>query len=107
MSQAAFLRQFDAAVFGAFRDAGIGDDARYTAPEAGASLPCVVLVDRDVADYGAEIAPVATRRVVVTFRRADFQPVRRGRVVVGTDSYLLDELLSEDESATRWVVTRG
>ena len=107
MSQAGFLRQFDAAAFGAFRDAGIGDDARYTAPEAVASLPCVVLVDRDAADYGAEIAPVATRRVVVTFQRADFQPARSGRVLVGADSYQLEELLSEDESASRWVVTRG
>ena len=115
MSQADFLRGFDAMAFGAFQAAGVGDRARYTAPGAVAGVPCDVLVDRQMTEYGNGVAEVAASHVVVGFQRAQVQPVRLGALVLlradGTDgeAFRLDAEVEglSDESIVRWVVSRG
>jgi len=107
MSQRAFLQDFDASAFGAFRDAGLGDDAMYFAPGAGTGAPCVVLVDRGLRDFGGDVAPVGTGYVQITFQLAQVSPVHGGRVEVDGETYRLDGNEERDGSASRWVVVRG
>lgn len=106
MSQQAFLREFDADAFACFLGAGMADTAEYTAPAGGAAIPCEVLVDRDVRDYGEDASPVATSYTLVTFQRDQVTPERGGTVVVDSESFTLDAEVRKDESISRWVVTR-
>lgn len=107
MSQRAFLQGFDAAAFGAFRDAGLGDAALYTAPGTDAAVPCTVLVDRGLREFGDDGAPVTTRFVQVTFQLAEVSPGRGARVVIDGETFVLDGDEDRDESTSRWAVIRG
>ena len=106
MSQAKFLEDFDAAAFGDFLAAGLADVATYTAPSGGAAIPCDVLVDRNVRDFGEDASPVATSFTLVSFQRAQVTPARGGTVVVEGEPFMLDAEVRNDESISRWVVTR-
>jgi len=107
VSQRAFLEQFDALAFGIFQAAGLADAAQYWAPSASAGVPCTVLVDRGVRDFGTDEAPVATAYTRITFQLPQVQPERGGRVVVEGETFVLDSLISADETASRWVAARG
>jgi len=107
MSQRDFLRAFDASAFAAFRDAGVADDALYMPPGGGAAVPCVVLVDRGLREFGDDGASVATRYVRIEFQLAEVQPTRGGKVIVDGETFVLDADEDKDESASRWVVVRG
>jgi hypothetical protein len=104
MSQRAALRAMDAQIMAAFVDAGMADPATYTAPGGGAAVACQAMVDRDVRLYADAGADVATAHVVVTLFLAEVSPARRGTVVVDGDTLVLDELLDQDESRSRWTV---
>lgn len=112
MSQRAFLQAFDAAVIGAFADAGLADRANYYAAGGAAALPCEVLVDRSLQEFGDDPATVAGPYVRIGFQRAQVQPARRGRVALLDDAgqeveaFVLAEMLPAmgDESMTYWVV---
>lgn len=107
MSQRDFLQDFDARAFGAFRSAGLGDPALYTALGADVAVPCTVLVDRGLREFGDDGAPVATRLVRVIFQLAEVSPVRGGRVVIDGETFVLDGDEDRDESTSRWVVARA
>lgn len=107
MSQAAFLRDFDAAAVGAFLDAGIADDATYIAPGGGAGVACHVLVDRNVEDFGEDDAPVSLRRTRITFQRAQVEPVPMGQVAIGAEIFTLAKRTRYDESLSAWWVQHG
>ncbi|HEY0201753.1 MAG TPA: hypothetical protein VGC24_08685, partial [Burkholderiaceae bacterium] len=79
------------------------------APGSTDQQPCVVLVDRELREYGDDGAPVATRYVRITFQLSEVQPVRGGRVTLDQDgsSYVLDGDEDLDGSSSRWVVLRG
>lgn len=104
MSQAAFLRDFDAAAFAALADCGLADAATYRATAAAAPVDCTVLVDRDVRDFGDDVAPVSTAYTRVIFQRIQVQPVRGGIVTIEGVDYELADRIGEDEAASRWVV---
>lgn len=134
MSQAAFLRDFDARVFGVFAGAGLADAGRYLSPAALADLEaieahdpedpdappppavpvpvsCTVLVDRDVEDFGDDGAPVSVPRTRITFQRAELEPEQGGRVaLLDTGGWAVEtfELVQRtqptDESRTAWWV---
>ena len=105
MSQIAFMKDMDAAIIGAFLDAGMADTATYTPPGGGAGVACNVLVDRNLVQYGADGAPVATRRTAVTFQLAEVaSPERLGKVVVDGSEYELDFEDANDGSLSRWLV---
>lgn len=106
MSQTSFLRDFDALAFGAFMATGMADAAMYTAPAGGAAVACQVLVDRDVRNYGDDLAPVATSYTLVSFQRSQVQPSLRGVVLIEGESFELAQEVLRDESVSRWVVTR-
>lgn len=104
MSQSAFLRDFDAAAFTALADCGLADAATYRATPSAAPVDCTVLVDRDVRDFGDDVAPVSTAYTRVIFQRGQVQPARGGIVSIEGVDYVLADRISEDESASRWVV---
>lgn len=108
MSQEDFLREFDAAAFAAFRDAGIADEPTYQASGAASAEPCgVVLIDRAMRDFADDLAPVGTSYVRVTLQLAQVAPERGGRLTVGGETYVLDSELERDSSVSRWVVVRA
>lgn len=108
MSQDAFLRQFDAAAFGAFFAAGLADSAAYLPPNAapGATpTACTVLVDRSVVDFDAEaVGSVNLRRTRVTFQRGAITPAEGGKVTIGSETFTLVQREREDSSASAWWV---
>lgn len=109
MSQRDFLQAFDTAAFAAFADAGLADAASYVAPGAdgSAAVACQVLVDRDVRDFADDLAPVSTGYTRITFQLAEVQPERGGVVTVDGEGFTLERRISQDESASRWVVIRA
>lgn len=106
MSQRDFLRRFDAAAFAVFKGAGLADGAVYTAP-GGAQLPCTVTIDRDVADFGDDEAPVSAPQTLVTFQRSEVEPVRFARLTLDGEVFVLDQRIRQDESISQWVVANG
>lgn len=104
MSQAAYLRYFDAMAFAALADCGLADAATYRAASADVPVDCTVLVDREVRDFGDDVAPVSTAYTRVIFQRIQVQPVRGGIVTIEGVDYELADRIGEDESASRWVV---
>lgn len=111
MSQRDFLRRFDAMAFGAFAAAGVGDAAHYYAPGSEVAVACTVLVDRNVRDFGDDLAPVSTAYTRITFQRAEVEPEQGARVAlldavaVEVESFALAARIeTSDESASRWVV---
>lgn len=105
MSQADFLRNMDATLHAAFASAGMAETGTYTPPGGGAAVPVRVMVDRGVqaqGEYGVAVGPL----IVVRILRADVvSPDAGGTLVIGGETFTLDRLESEDESASRWVVT--
>ena len=81
-----------------------GDAATYT-PPAGEAASCTVVVERDV-----EVRPprsefgVTERRVALSFRRAEVDPVRGATVTVGAESWVTDAKLEDDGVVARWVM---
>lgn len=113
MNQRAFLQAFDAAAFGAFAAAGIADAAEYLAPAAAPDavpVPCTVLVDRDVADYGDEVAPVSVFRTRITFQLIEVVPDEGGVVSLldgaglVAESFALAQRTRHDEGISAWWV---
>lgn len=104
MSQAAYLRDFDAMAFAALADCGLADAAIYRATITATPVDCTVLVDREVRDFGDDVAPVSTAYTRVIFQRIQVQPVRGGIVAIEGVDYELADRIGEDEAASRWVV---
>lgn len=113
MSQTAFLRDFDAQAIAAFFGSGLADAATYVAnPAADPAqdpVPCTVLVDRDVTDFGDDLAPVSVPVVLVTFQRAEVDPQAgdAGAQVTLTATGEVFDLIRRvraDESICRWEV---
>ncbi len=125
MSQAAFLRQFDAAAFGAFAAAGLADAATYLSPAALAILraiaahdpanplpppaapvpvACTVLVDRDVETFDDEGPAVSALRTKISIQRAQFEPEQGGQLTVEGDTFALVQRTRADESLSAWWV---
>jgi hypothetical protein len=127
MSQAAFLRSFDSAAFAGFLASGLADAARYLSPAALEAIaahdpedpdapplpepqPCTVLVDRNVADFGDDGAPVNVGRIRVTFLGAEVSPERQGLVTLLDDAgneaetFELAQRVATDESVRAWWV---
>lgn len=106
MSQLATLQELDAALAAAFLAAGLADSATYT-PPAGAAVACTVLIDR-AAQFYDDAAGVAGNRIVITLYVAEVAvPVRTAAVVIGSETFKLDQLIDRDESMSRWVVVRA
>jgi len=110
MNQTAFLRDMDAAIAGAFADAGMADAATYTAPGGGTPAACTVLVDRAVQFFGDDEAQIVGSRDVLTLYAAEIAAPARGGVVTLTgtgEAFKLDKPIARDESMSRWVVVDG
>lgn len=106
MSQADFLRNMDATLHAAFAGAGMAETGTYTPQGGGAAVPVRVMIDRGVqaqGEYGVAVGPL----ILVRILRADVEsPDAGGTLVIGSETFTLDRPESEDESASRWVVTR-
>lgn len=100
MSQQATLRALDAEIMAAMKGVGIADAATY------GSTPCDVYVDRNAEFLGDGPAQIAGVRTVITFQLGQVSPARGGVVTIGTESFELAELASQDESISAWVVQR-
>ncbi|MEA9657843.1 hypothetical protein [Xanthomonas campestris] len=107
MTQREFLQAFDAVAFTAFAEVGLADGARYQAPGSTEAVPCTVQIDRDVRDFGGDLAPVSTGHTLVTLQRAEVQPAKRGRVLLTGETLVLAERVREDESISQWVADHG
>jgi len=116
MSQRAFMQAFDAAAFSLFATAGLADAAEYLAPDAAPGTlpaPCTVLVDRDVEDFGDEVAPVSTFRTRITFQRLEVTAEEGGVVSLldaaglVTEVFTLAQRTRHDEGISAWWVQHG
>lgn len=107
MSQKDFLRQFDQSAIGSFMAAGMADSATYTPKTGGVVVPCDVMVDRGVQQWGDDPMPVAAGDVTVSFQRTQVVPEKGGAIVVDGDTYRLTDKLFDDGSLIRWAVTRA
>ena len=105
MSQAAFLADLDAQIMGALHATGMADTATYTPPVGAAVAGIKVYVDRAAQFLDQDGVAVAGSRIVIGILRADVaQPVRAGTIVIGSETFKLEEEVQQDESMTRWVV---
>lgn len=115
-----FAREFDAAAFDAFRDAGIADFAQYTSPGGGAATLRRVIVNNARQMYGQDGIVTGPRTTVGIFL-GDGAVAKGGTLVIGTvdaagafvasgETYRLqqlDETDPSDGSTQYWVVTHG
>lgn len=107
MTQRATLQALDATLAAAFGSAGMADTGNLTPLAGGAALPCTVLIDRAAQFYDAQGEIVGTRVVVTLYLAEIPTPARRDTLVVGAETFKLEQLLEQDESSTRWVVVNG
>jgi len=101
MTQSEFLRGLDAQIMTALGAAGMADRGLY------GTTPCQVYVERNAQFLGEHPGVTAGQRVVITFRRDQVSPARGGILTIGPETFLLNELVAEDESLSAWVVVRG
>lgn len=103
MSQAAFIRDLDEQLMGAFHTLGLADDATYT-PAVGAPVACRVYVDRHPATLEQMGVEVAGNRIVIGILRAEVErPDIGGGIAIGSETFKLEARIHHDESLTRWV----
>lgn len=108
MSQQQALREMDADLHSAFQDVGLAEIGDYWPPDAGpdaSATLCRVYVDRGIQVFG-EFGQITGRRDEIAFLLEDVTPRGKGTVTVDGVSYVLGEKVSENESASRWVVRR-
>jgi hypothetical protein len=103
----AFLADFDAIAHSAFADAGIADTGTYTGIAPGATpIPVRVMVDDDVAQVG-ELSRLPGTWARITLLRADVAaPARGARVVVGAQTFELEQMIRQDTGSTEWEASR-
>lgn len=119
MTQRDALREMDADIHAAMRDAGLASDAYYRAPGAppdAAPVRFDAYLDEGVQVFG-EFGQVVARRDELVMFHGGAEIVQRGRVVVdavlvdgalvGGTAYTLIDKVAEDASQTRWTVRRG
>lgn len=104
MSEAAFMRSFDAAFFKAWAGVVGSLAGVYVSPGGTATLVQVLKESRTV-DFGDAYAPVSLLRTVVIFQRAQVEPEIQGTVQVDGVTYTLAQRLEDgDESLSKWMV---
>jgi len=109
MNQRDALRDIDADIHAAIRDAGFASDAYYRAPGAAVDVVPVRLdayLDEGVQVFG-EFGQVTGRRDELVLFNGDTPVTQRGTVVVDGVTYTLVEPTAQDASQTRWTVRRG
>lgn len=107
MSQLLTLQALDADFAAAFASAGMADAASYTAVAGGGAIACTAMIDR-AAQFFDDQQGVAGTRVVIALQLAEVPaPARKDTVVIGAETFKLDQLVERDESLTRWVVVNG
>lgn len=106
MSQADFMRNMDATIFGAFAAVGMADAALFKTGGAGAGVACTVIVNRNAQFYD-EVQQVAGTRTTVDLMKAEVPASKRGdTITIGSEVLTLDARADvDDESRIRWVVT--
>ena len=108
MGQQSTLRAIDADLHAGLLAAGLADTGTYTppTPPGGAAFPVRVMRDDVQVESFGETRPVRSTRVELVFLREDFAtgPHPRGTVVVDGATFVLEDLVEEDQSITRWVV---
>jgi hypothetical protein len=108
VGQNATLRALDADIHAGLLAAGLADTGTYTppSPPGGAAFPVRVMRDDVQVDTFGETRPVRSTRIELVFLRADFTtgPHPRGTVVVDGATFVLEDLVEEDQSISRWAV---
>lgn len=108
MSQLDTLQAMDHTMIQAFKAAGLADAAVYS--EGAKPEPCDALVDEGIAEFGPDVAGVAGRRTLVSLLIAQVPAPRRNATVTIPATgkvYVLEEMVSRDQSLTQWVVSHG
>ena len=108
MGQQSTLRDLDARVHARLLASGLADTGTYTPPSPPGGAAFSVRVMRDdvqVETYGDNRPTVSTRTELVLLK-ADFAVAARqgGTVVVDGATFILEGLVEEDQSLTRWAV---
>ncbi|KRG54108.1 head-tail joining protein [Stenotrophomonas nitritireducens] len=107
MNQKAFLQRFDALAFGALRNAGVADAASYTAKGGIQSVPCTVMLDEGVQQFGDDdLAPVATLSSRIRLQLAEVKPGGGAvvRIIATGKQWVLVKKLAGDASSELWEV---
>lgn len=102
-----FLARFEALAHARFRRHGLADEAVYR-PAAGPGIPCGVYVERAAGRTG-DVGQVVFDATTVEILRADVPaPARHARIDLASgESLRLEELQSQDEASTVWVVGKA
>jgi hypothetical protein len=107
VGQSATLRALDADIHAGLVAAGLGDTGTYTppSPPGGAAFTVRVLRDDIQVDTFGENRAVASTRTEVVLYQADFATpaARGGSLVVDGATLVLEALVEEDQSITRWI----
>lgn len=103
MPQADTLAELDALIVAGMTAAGLSDAATFT-PDGGAPVACTVLVDRNVSLQG-ELSAVVNDAVTITVYRAEVDPDDGDTFTIGAETFVVDSILSRDESRVVCVVT--
>lgn len=104
------LRALDGLVHAAMAHAGLADalEVQYHPKGETAGIPCRVYVDRAVQVVGEAGQMVAPRdEVAFLLEGMPVKPASGGQLTVGGDTFVLNKLLSDDGSLSRWVVRNG
>ena len=104
MSQSAFLTSLDAEIHAALADAGLADDAHYTAPGGVEPVPCRVYLDERTWTVG-EYAPAYADAARLTILRADVpDPVEGATVTILGRTWTLRQPIDNDDGISVWEV---
>jgi hypothetical protein len=109
VSQRDAVREMDADIHAAMRDAGIASDAYYRAPGSAQDAEPVrfdAYLDEGVQVFG-EFGQVVMRRDELVIFHGGAEIAQRGRVEVEGTAYTLVDRIAGDASQTRWTVRRG
>lgn len=105
MSQQSALRALDAEIHAGLLGVDLAEQGTYTAPGGGSPVAVRVMRDDVLVESFGENQPVRHTRVELVLLKADVAaPARRGSVVVDGRTFVLEDLVEEDQSITRWAV---
>jgi len=107
MNQTEFMQSFFADTLASFAHAGLADAVTFRPKSGTPQISCIAMIDRDVRDFGDDMAPLGYPRVLVTLPRSDIpHPVTGDTVSLPTsgESWLLEHRIGLDEVMTQWVV---
>jgi hypothetical protein len=94
----AFLARFARAADAAFTRAGLADTATYKQTPQSETVPCVVMIDRDVQQVGTETETADKLTTLRVSSASVLRPVNGSTFIVGAETFVVESLEASDEA---------